>query len=109
VVERVGLIPGRIAGYGGRQQLDHLPPQLLLDRLEEPGLGDLAGPLLDGPVVEAHDHDRQVGQFDDGPDAVSEQQLAGTDLADLALVRGGGVHSSSSSPASVSSLTAVTN
>src|SRR6202035_5251262 len=87
----------------------HLSSQLLLHRLKEPGLGDLAGPLFNGPVVQSHDHYREVRQFDHRPHTVGEEELAGAYIAHFPFIRNGVTHdSSSSSPPSVSSLTAVT-
>jgi hypothetical protein len=60
---------------------------LRADGSEQPLLVDhLGDAAIRGPIVKAHDDDRDVGEIDERSDAVAEDELARSDFADAGVV-----------------------
>ena len=83
LLERVRAV--RVGHDGRRTQGVDLGPEDVADRRQEPLLGQLPVVAV-GPVLQPHDHDRDVRQIDDRADAERREHLAGPQLADPRLV-----------------------
>jgi hypothetical protein len=78
-------VAGGGVGVGGRgdEALDLVADEMA-DLVEEALFGD-RGALVEAPVVEAHDHRRDMGEVDDRADPVGVKELARAELADDGL------------------------
>jgi hypothetical protein len=74
---------------GRREQLLHLWAELGLDGAEQPFFGDDGrDPTIHLPIIQASDNNGEVGEINQCPDPIREQQLTGTHLAQFWVFEG---------------------